>query len=177
MTDQSVRRAICCPDALHVALGLCSVHYQRRKAWKRGVKPTTPQELDWLDSIVEAEKVAKKERAALRSLERRRKANKRRRVDKGYRKYTTKYRYGVTQAYIDVLREEQCGLCVICGTGGQLYIDHCHTTSKVRGLLCPGCNTMVGVIEKRGHLLQKARQYIEERGVGEDDRWKGPQDG
>jgi hypothetical protein len=161
---------MCCPDAPHLALGLCSVHYQRRKAWKRGVKSTTPEELEWLDGIVEAEKVAKKERAAHNYLERRKEANNRRRVDKGYRKYTTKYRYGVTQEYIDALREKQRGLCVICGVGGQLYIDHCHTTSKVRGLLCPGCNTMVGVIEKRGHLLQKAYDYIEARGTGTDDR-------
>ena len=161
---------MCCPDAPHVALGLCSIHYQRRKAWKRGVQSTTPHEMEWLEGIVAQAKSDKKARAAENSAARRKRANTRRRVDKGYRWTTIKYRYGVTKAFIYDLRQKQQNMCALCGSGGQLYIDHCHTTNTVRGLLCPGCNTMIGALEKRGHLLAKAQAYIEARGIGTDDR-------
>jgi len=49
--------------------------------------------------------------------------------------------YGIThQDYQDML-EAQDGVCAICGQEEQvkergLSVDHCHTTGKVRGLLC-----------------------------------------
>lgn len=170
MTDQQVRKALCCPDAPHLALGLCGTHYQKRKAWKNGVRPSTPHECDWLDAIVEQAKEEKKQRAIASAVTRRAATNTKRTVDKGHRKYTTKYRYGVTQEYIESLRDKQDGKCAICRKEGPLYIDHCHTTNVVRGLLCPGCNTMLGVIETRSHLLPLAQEYIEARRCGIDDR-------
>jgi hypothetical protein len=170
MTGQKLRHALCCPDAPHLALGLCSTHYQKRKAWKNGVRPSAPQECDWLDALVEQARGEKKQRAVTSAVTRRADANAKRTVDKGHRKYTTKYRYGVTQEYIERLRDKQGGKCAICGKEGPLYIDHCHTTNVVRGLLCPGCNTMLGVIETRGHLLPMAKEYIEARNTGKDDR-------
>ena len=170
MTEQKSRQALCCPDAPHMALGLCSTHYQKRKAWKNGVRPSTPQERDWLDVIVEQARNEKKQRAIASAEARRVVANSKRTVGNGYREYTTKKRYGVTQEYIESLRAKQEDRCAICRKEGPLYIDHCHTTNVVRGLLCPGCNTLVGFIETRGHLLPVARKYVEARNVGSDDR-------
>lgn len=118
------------------------------------------------------EKQDKKARANERFEARRKKANANKRVENGYRKYTTKYRYGVTQEYVDLLREQQRGKCALCESSGTLYIDHSHETGVVRGLLCPGCNTMIGVIERRGHLFEAAFKYVNERNVGTDDRPK-----
>ena len=28
-----------------------------------------------------------------------------------------------------------------------MCVDHCHKTSKIRGLICRGCNTMIAMIE------------------------------
>jgi hypothetical protein len=52
------------------------------------------------------------------------------------------------------LFEFQRGCCGICHThvsklGSRLCIDHCHGTGAVRGLLCSGCNQMLGYHEKR----------------------------
>ena len=58
----------------------------------------------------------------------------------------------------------QKGKCAICNEvpDYMLYIDHCHKTLKVRGLLCPRCNNLVGQLETNGHLIHKATEYIDE---------------
>lgn len=52
-------------------------------------------------------------------------------------------------AYNELLTK-QGGKCFLCGELAKrtLCIDHDHKTGKVRGLLCIGCNTSVGVVEK-----------------------------
>lgn len=78
--------------------------------------------------------------------------------------------YGLTpEEYADLV-EVQGGVCALCGqaekarrgdTAIVLSVDHDHTTGKVRGLLCRGCNTMLGLIEKRGaEWLHRADAYV-----------------
>lgn len=63
---------------------------------------------------------------------------------------------------------EQDGRCAICNQQNVLFVDHCHETYKavgkresVRALLCPSCNTLVGVLEVRGSLIPHATRYLE----------------
>lgn len=47
---------------------------------------------------------------------------------------------------------EQSGCCAICNEqfaneARSPSVDHCHTTGRVRGLLCPHCNTAVGLLK------------------------------
>lgn len=69
--------------------------------------------------------------------------------------------------------EDQNGLCAICNkkevrinktrTGiTRLVIDHCHTTNKIRGLLCHLCNTMIGKAKEDINILLAAIDYIKE---------------
>src|SRR5712675_1123242 len=61
---------------------------------------------------------------------------------------------GITIDIYDALVEKHKGLCAICNNeetrlsrnGGvcRLAIDHCHSTGKIRGLLCHDCNTGLG---------------------------------
>jgi len=44
----------------------------------------------------------------------------------------------------DALWTWQQEKCAICGRGGYLAVDHCHTTGWVRGWLCRGCNISEG---------------------------------
>lgn len=54
----------------------------------------------------------------------------------------------------------QSGQCAICAvTGKRLIIDHCHVTSKVRGLLCDRCNTHLRAIEDEAFVVA-AREYL-----------------
>jgi hypothetical protein len=61
----------------------------------------------------------------------------------------------------DAMYFEQDGKCLICKEREAVAIDHCHTTGKVRGLLCLGCNTFLGHIESEGRLAA-ALEYLEE---------------
>jgi hypothetical protein len=74
------------------------------------------------------------------------------------------YLYGVTKEFLLDLYEKQQGKCKICGIKPQttrgLHIDHCHSTGKVRGLLCHGCNTSIGAMKEDPEILLKAIAYL-----------------
>lgn len=60
---------------------------------------------------------------------------------------------------------EQDNKCFICGYDfgqkqGDIYVDHCHTTKQVRGLLCQNCNTGLGSFKDNTDALQKAIEYL-----------------
>lgn len=78
-----------------------------------------------------------------------------------------KERYGITPEQYDVLLKQQGGGCAICGsktprrTGSTfLVVDHCHTTNKVRGLLCYRCNVGIGNFEDDPRMLVRAIEYL-----------------
>ena len=77
---------------------------------------------------------------------------------------TLRYRYGLTPEGLLDLHEKQGGVCKICGNtakdGRNLDVDHCHTTGKVRGLLCNNCNRGLGHFQDDPILLQKAIDYL-----------------
>jgi hypothetical protein len=69
--------------------------------------------------------------------------------------------------------DEQNGRCRICGQSiegtdekGKLlaHIDHDHDTGRVRGLLCQGCNTGLGMFKDSIRNLASAIVYLEEFG-------------
>jgi len=75
--------------------------------------------------------------------------------------------YGLTLSCFDDLLKKQNNACAICGkksgwksNGGQLVVDHCHKSKKVRGLLCPSCNRGLGQFEDNTDFLQSAIWYI-----------------
>lgn len=54
----------------------------------------------------------------------------------------------------------QGSACGICGIEMQRpFVDHCHVTGKIRGLLCCKCNTSLGNIEVSG-FLHNSRRYL-----------------
>jgi hypothetical protein len=68
-----------------------------------------------------------------------------------YRRARLKSVYGLSISAYDSVRLSQGGTCAICHrpppAGKPLYVDHDHTSGKVRSLLCRACNTAVGLME------------------------------
>ena len=52
------------------------------------------------------------------------------------------------------------GECVICGTVGNVVIDHNHETGHVRGPLCQHCNFGLGHFRDDPELLEFAALYL-----------------
>lgn len=74
--------------------------------------------------------------------------------------------YGITKEQYEQMLEEHLNQCAICGKKVEdceksLSIDHDHETGKVRGLLCAGCNFLVGRIEDLGieYILNYFNKY------------------
>ena len=77
--------------------------------------------------------------------------------------------YGITLKDYMRMLQDQKGLCKICNGVGfkmaehhklQLVVDHCHSSGKVRGLLCHNCNRALGLLQDNVKSLQAAIDYL-----------------
>ena len=76
-------------------------------------------------------------------------------------------RYGMNKLDQQKMLLEQENKCKICTKVINLnnkyagaYIDHCHKTNKVRGILCFTCNTTVGLVENNNLPISRLTQYL-----------------
>ena len=82
--------------------------------------------------------------------------------------YGLRLKYGLTVEQRDQMIADQGGRCLCCGTlfgllkANRPHVDHDHATGRVRGVLCVGCNTMLGKAADSAKLLRKAAKYLEE---------------
>lgn len=81
---------------------------------------------------------------------------------RGHRKWALQYFYGITLEEWDALVLRQEGRCAICQQPAELVVDHCHTSSKVRELLCGGCNSGLGHFKDDPVRLRAAASYLEQ---------------
>jgi hypothetical protein len=77
--------------------------------------------------------------------------------------------YGIDLAEYLAMFDAQGGACAICRqdpTEGErpksLHVDHNHSTGKVRGLLCNGCNRALGFALDNPAILRAAADYLED---------------
>lgn len=72
--------------------------------------------------------------------------------------------YGITYEEAQKLKNET-KFCAICGTDspGKIgwVLDHCHTTNKLRDVLCMHCNTGLGHFRDNIEIIQRAIEYLE----------------
>lgn len=76
-----------------------------------------------------------------------------------------KYRlkqYGLSLSDFIQMVIKQRGGCAICYRVEKLYVDHCHSTGRVRGLLCNSCNLGLGMFSDSPKIALRASHYLEE---------------
>ena len=125
-----MRMATCHPDVKHFGRGLCQKCYVK-----------TPV------SIASRERYAKTPAGRL--------AVKRSRLRK---------HYGIEYEQYMEMFAAQNGVCAMCGTPppgtDRLAVDHCHSSGKIRGLLCIPCNLILGNAKDRISTLEAGVRYL-----------------
>lgn len=77
-------------------------------------------------------------------------------------------KYGITVERYDEMIEAQGGVCAICHRGARLVVDHNHDTGEVRGLLCHGCNSALGMLRESPRACLNMVDYIERHSAGDN---------
>jgi hypothetical protein len=77
--------------------------------------------------------------------------------------------YGLKRGTIESVLAQFDNRCGICGSeesgssrAETLFVDHCHTTGAIRGLLCHRCNLGVGYFRDNPDLLDAAIKYLKQ---------------
>lgn len=82
------------------------------------------------------------------------------------RKTKLKQNYGITPEQYNKMLIEQNHKCAICGKDetevhlNRLYVDHCHASGAVRGLLCHHCNFAIGMLQDSVENAMNAAAYL-----------------
>jgi hypothetical protein len=84
--------------------------------------------------------------------------------------YDLRKNYGVTLEWYREQLAKQKNVCAICeqpetavikGKVISMSVDHCHTTGKIRGLLCTKCNRGLGLFMDNKDILKSAIHYLD----------------
>lgn len=73
--------------------------------------------------------------------------------------------FGITLVDFNTMRNSQNFCCAVCSRNEKefsrrLNVDHCHTTGKVRQLLCGPCNTALGLLRENLQTIESLKSYI-----------------
>jgi len=77
-----------------------------------------------------------------------------------------KQAYGIDRTAYERMLAAQGGLCAICLDApgatpkGVLFVDHCHKTGKVRGLLCESCNLGIGKLKDNPEVYKAIEERV-----------------
>jgi hypothetical protein len=83
-------------------------------------------------------------------------------VSRGYcqKHYAINKTHKIDPEEFESMLRSQNGFCLICANSEKLVIDHCHSTGKIRGLLCNRCNVAIGLMDDDINKLQSAIIYL-----------------
>jgi hypothetical protein len=82
-----------------------------------------------------------------------------------YREWRLKKHYGMSLEQFNDLFTSQGNACAICKaaqpTKRGWFVDHCHTTGAVRGILCHPCNSGIGGLKDSPDIMLAAIDYVQ----------------
>ncbi len=92
--------------------------------------------------------------------------NDRRRSQRALFTSRLKVKYGITVEDFARMFEAQDRKCACCrerlgGPGPETHVDHCHSTGRVRAILCRSCNQTVGILKESAERARLVAEYIE----------------
>ena len=77
--------------------------------------------------------------------------------------------YSLSLSDYNSLLEEQnnvCKVCLVKPKKRKLFVDHCHSTGEVRGLLCHKCNSALGFLQEDVNIMRNLIEYkLESKGA------------
>lgn len=87
------------------------------------------------------------------------------------RRWHYKTNYGITESDKRFLEQSQGNRCAICQTHfseldqRRIHVDHCHSTGKIRGILCHCCNQVLAQAHDMPAVLKAAAKYLRRHGA------------
>lgn len=169
-TDLIDRRTFCECGKPAVAFGLCDMHYRHTKAEdKKAARRDARGEriCAWCSEMVPVERRAKAIYCGPECKKHAMNERARQRPAAVERSHADHYRrtFGISLEEHAAMLEAQGGRCAICrsdkpGGRGRFAVDHCHSSGRVRGLLCVACNAGLGQFRDDPDLLRAAVAYL-----------------
>jgi hypothetical protein len=90
------------------------------------------------------------------------------RARRNARRWRIKQQYGLTmEAYEKLINKTHCEICrqpfstSRTSSRRRRCVDHCHTSNKIRGVICSGCNVGLAHFVDSSSLLRAAAAYLE----------------
>jgi endogenous inhibitor of DNA gyrase (YacG/DUF329 family) len=78
--------------------------------------------------------------------------------------YWLQHKYGISSEQKEEMLQKQGYKCAVCETTKPTkfgwHVDHCHTTNKIRGILCQFCNQLLGMAKDDVSILQQSIKYL-----------------
>ncbi len=87
-----------------------------------------------------------------------------------HQKNQLKRNYGISLEDFDNMLIQQNHKCAICGVSLvkiRRHIDHDHKKNIIRGILCHGCNTGIGLLKEDIEIFKKGINYLEKNKGGD----------
>lgn len=90
----------------------------------------------------------------------------RKRNPKRYKDSFLKRKYSITTDMYNEILNSQNNSCAICkihesNLNYPMFIDHCHSTGRFRGLLCRNCNSGIGYFKDNISVIENSISYLE----------------
>ena len=143
--------ATCHPEREHCALGLCYPCYCKKRYYEN-IDKKRQYGREWYSN--HKEKYAE--------YNRRRSEISRKNKEDLWRSE----KYGINRVQWLTMVDGQNGKCAICKVNQATQVDHDHITGKIRGALCPRCNSGLGHFKDDPKRLLEAIYYLSRNAEG-----------
>lgn len=152
-----MKPAPCHPDKPHYSRGMCMTCYEAER------RRTKPEKAAYMRDYLKKYKLLHPEKIAASAARRRTDPEKRERDALTKKRNAISRKYGLSPSDFGSRLASQgfaCALCTKPLAEDDARVDHCHSSGKVRGLLCVKCNTGLGFLGDSETGLLRAIEYL-----------------